>query len=68
MDSHEFPSKAALTSDDPDVREGAWELAYPILWSEGMKLANRRLGVGSHQDREDVVVKAICDYQPTNDR
>jgi RNA polymerase sigma factor (sigma-70 family) len=50
-----------LRSVDPRVNARAWNAAYPLLWSAGMRLAGRLLAGGQWEaQREDVVATAIA--------
>ncbi len=59
----ELPSEAELTARDLAVANVAWSRAYPILWAEGMRLAHRKMASADQKDREDVVARAILDFQ-----
>ncbi len=53
-------SLTELRSSEPESSRDAWNAAYPLLWSAGIRLASRLLSGGQWEaQRQDVVATAI---------
>lgn len=57
---HSIPSLPALRSPVEATSSAAWDLAYPLLWEAGMRVAVVKLdGEALRTDREDAVSTAL---------